>query len=128
MSKRGTDTEVRPITSEASVDFVQVFEQHRARVLATCRRVPGCPEEAREMAQDIWLDRIKANHVMNQRSPMQRRRMIFAVEGDSLDSLAGVLGIGLSAVKMRINRARRPNCRHEDQCRPDCRRSVPPIS
>ncbi len=97
MSERGTETEVRPTRFEPAVDFVQVLEQHRARVLATCRRVTGCPEEARDMAQDIWLkvyqglprfehrasfrtwlDRIKANHVMNQRSPMQRRRMIYA--------------------------------------------------
>ena len=156
--------------------FDTLLRRHRARIVANCRYLTGQPDQAEDLAQEVfvkayfaldgfrggssfrtWLQRIKVNHCIDhvkarrsrpafvdaapedlaaapsmmveadaERDLLvreQRQRMAAAIDAlpDSLripltlrdldgftyDEIAGKLGLGLSAVKMRILRARR---------------------
>ena len=156
--------------------FDTLLRRHRARIVANCRYLTGQPDQAEDLAQEVfvkayfaldgfrggssfrtWLQRIKVNHCLDhvkarrsrpafvdaaaedlaaapammvdahaERDLLdreQRQRMAAAIDAlpDSLripltlrdldgftyDEIAGKLGLGLSAVKMRILRARR---------------------
>ncbi|MCE2542939.1 MAG: sigma-70 family RNA polymerase sigma factor [Acidobacteria bacterium] len=156
--------------------FDTLLRRHWARIVANCRYLTGQPDQAEDLAQEVfvkayfaldgfrggssfrtWLQRIKVNHCLDhvkarrsrpafvdaaaedlaaapammveadaERDLLdreQRQRMAAAIDAlpDSLripltlrdldgftyDEIAGKLGLGLSAVKMRILRARR---------------------
>jgi RNA polymerase sigma-70 factor (ECF subfamily) len=154
--------------------FDQLVERHRRRTMANCRYLTGSPDEAEDLAQEVfvkvffglrrfearaafgtWLQRIKINHCLNflraQRGhtfvdvedpaleglpelqvrptaearlhASDERRVIEAVldslpgtlrvplimrdlDGLAYDEIAALLHLKLSAVKMRIKRAR----------------------
>jgi len=154
--------------------FAELVRRHQERILANCRYLTGSPDDAEDLAQDVfikaffalgrfegrarfgtWLQRIKVNHCLNhlrrrrrwreedvddaalQARPelkvdadaearladTDRRRRIAAVldampetlrvplllrdlDGLEYAEIAERLGIGLSAVKMRIKRGR----------------------
>jgi RNA polymerase sigma-70 factor (ECF subfamily) len=154
--------------------FESLVQRHQKSVLANCRYITGSPQEAEDLAQDVflkvyfslrrferrakfrtWLRRIKANHCLNHVRKSEGKRFVQVDEVEeappeplrsepsawsrleaedaqeriaavidqmnetlrvplilrdmdemSYQEIAGLLGIGLSAVKMRIKRAR----------------------
>jgi RNA polymerase sigma-70 factor (ECF subfamily) len=96
--RRATPGDTRP--------FEQLVERHRRRVLANCRYLSGAPDEAEDLAQDVfvkayfgltrfegrsgfatWLQRIKINHCLNFLRARKGRTFIHledpALESDS---------------------------------------------
>jgi RNA polymerase sigma-70 factor (ECF subfamily) len=155
--------------------FEELVERHRGRILANCRYMTRSPDDAEDLAQEVfaraffglknfrgqaafgtWLQRIKVNHCLNflkkrgrqpervdadaptvqaheamRREPRAERRVAASEEGKRIEvvldsmsetlrvpllmrdlddfsyqEIAEELGIGLSATKMRIKRAR----------------------
>lgn len=154
--------------------FDQLVLRHQERVLANCRYLSGSPEDAQDLAQDVfvkayfalkrfegrsafgtWVQRIKINHCLNflrgrksrrqvdiedpavtgepelRQSPGAERELDRAddrerirrildalpdtlrvplimrdLDGMAYQEIADELGVGLSAVKMRIKRGR----------------------
>jgi RNA polymerase sigma-70 factor (ECF subfamily) len=155
--------------------FEVLVQRHRGRILANCRYMTRSPDDAEDLAQEVftraffgiksfrgqaafgtWLQRIKVNHCINflkkrqrqpdrvdadapavqaheamRREPKAERRLVATEEGVQIEAvldsmsetlrvpllmrdldgfsyqeIAEHLQIGLSAVKMRIKRAR----------------------
>lgn len=154
--------------------FEALVRRHQGRVLANCRYVSGSPDDAQDLAQEVfvkvyyalakfegraqfksWLHRVKTNHCLNHlrknkgvhflaedihdidplpelqapaaadsrsvaRSEQERIREVLEalpeklrialvlrdLDGFAYEEIADMLGIGLSATKMRIKRAR----------------------
>jgi len=154
--------------------FEALIRKHESRVLTNCRYLTGSPDDAEDLAQEVfvkaffglsrfegrstfgtWIQRIKANHCLNfvrkrkdrifldvsdpalerrdelHETPVaetvlqsdDERRLIAAIldslpdklrvalimrdlDGMAYQDIADVLGISLSATKMRIKRAR----------------------
>jgi RNA polymerase sigma-70 factor (ECF subfamily) len=176
------DVLVKSVQEAGSGDlraFEQLVDRHRGRILANCRYMTRSPDDAEDLAQEVftraffglksfrgqaafgtWLQRIKVNHCINflkkrarqpervdtdaptvqaheamRSEPKAERRIAATEEGrrieEVLDSMsetlrvpllmrdlddfsyqeiAEELGIGLSATKMRIKRAREEFC------------------
>ena len=83
-------------------DFAQIYEEHHPKVLRTCRRMLGSPEEAEDAANDVfvklpnslesydssqpfarWLARVASNHCID--LLRKRRSEQRVIQADNLD-------------------------------------------